>query len=117
MIKSKVIRYTPFRASKGRHVYPDHYAFQVVFKNIPTVQKDQSNNDKVTQWNLNKEGGWEKYFNLTDRNKKLDVVFEESEPDVIQDKISKETKKIKFRSFGKVQPRRKEKVPPELEKN
>jgi len=39
--------FTPFRATKGRLVYPDHYAIKIEFRNIPTMLK-KSSKEKVT---------------------------------------------------------------------
>ena len=102
--------FTPFRASKGRQVYPDHYAVQVVFKDIPTVRKEQRNNDKVTQWNLNKEGGWKQYYELTECNKKLRDITNDNAITATRamSVLESEMTKIKFRSFGKVSYSRRE---------
>lgn len=75
-------------------------------KNLPlkqNIEKKSMKNEKVI-WNLDKEGGWNHYHSLTNTNMKLDkVTFHPIEDnDKTYDKFTKEVKKCKFKSFGKV---------------
>ena len=54
---------------------------------------------------MNKEGGWERFSQLTSNNKRLDSIVQDDnfdDPDQIQTAIEKEERKIKFAAFGKI---------------
>ena len=56
-------------------------------------------------WNTFKEGGWEKYHDLTTNSPEMEEVNEMTKnlnSNELMNKISKRMEKIKFKSFGKV---------------
>ena len=66
---------------------------------------------------MNKEGGWNRYFNLTSNNEKLGKMIKDDnfeDPDEIQKYIDKEMNNVKFEAFGKVGCKKKGKSSPEL---
>ena len=95
--------FTPGIATKNGLCYTDHYSILLTMKNIPLSSKKRSKSVKTQMWNLNKEGGWEKYFTLTESNENLsNAVSNESDNTKIMKAIDDELTKVKFRSFGKV---------------
>ena len=44
-------------------VYSDHRACKITLKNLPKVKEVKE--ERKTIWNLNKEGGWAKYLEVT----------------------------------------------------
>ena len=65
----KHLRFTPGYSNGKKIKYSDHFGMKIVFKDIPLKDTDV----KITKkrepiCNLNKKGGWEKYFHLTDKN-------------------------------------------------
>ena len=59
---------------------------------------------KPIVWNTNKKGSWEKYYNKTDKNEKLDEAAESKSnaPNELSKTIIKEMSSIKYSCFGKV---------------
>ena len=55
-------------------------------------------------WNLNKEGGWNKYNELTEENDIFKKIANDDtkNPTQLMQEIDKELSKVKFRTFGKV---------------
>ena len=98
--------------SKNKMVYPDHFPLLLVFKNLQLKSRQQKNGCKITMWNTNKDGGWEKYKELTEDNTKLQEVAVDSseDPDHMMNKIDKELNRIKYIAFGKVKLIQKPKV-------
>ena len=84
--------------------YPDHYGILFVMKNIPLANRRNPNGEKFKMWNLNKEGGWDKFKEQTDVNEKFKNIANENalNPTQLMDEIDKEVTKVKFRAFGKV---------------
>ena len=75
MVVDKDLLFTPFHSnSKAKLTYPDHYSLLTVFKNIPMKVNRIKNGIRETFWNLNKKGGWKRYFEETDKNKVLDSI-------------------------------------------
>ena len=66
---------------------------------------------KYTRWDTNKEGGWEEFKALTTANAILDEVSNEvnGDPDDMMIRIENEMNKVKFKAFGKVKIRNKNK--------
>ena len=100
----KELKFTPGNPGQGKVVYPDHYAIILKMKNLPLATNKSKENSKFQTWNLNKEGGWGKYKELTDANEKLNRVINsyENNPTIIMKEIDKELTKAKFRAFDKV---------------
>ena len=69
LIIDKDFKFTPGRPiSKTKMVYPDHYAILLVMKNLPLSSNKSRVCQKYQMWNINKEGGWKKYRELTENN-------------------------------------------------
>ena len=101
----KELRFTPGNPiGQGKVVYPDHYALVLKMKNLPLASNKNISNSKFKSWNLNKEGGWSKYKELTDSNEKFNRIINDNEdnPTVIMSQIEKELTKTKFKAFDKV---------------
>ena len=52
------------RGRSYRRVYSDHYTCLLTLKDLP--RRRQGKSDKKVVWNLAREGGWEKYHELTE---------------------------------------------------
>ena len=94
---SRVIR------EKGRLVqrFSDHFTICVTLGKLSVGNNTVT---KVSDWNLRKEGGWEKYCELTNGNfgKLHELVNQSDVPiDVVVNKVEQEHTKIKFKAFGK----------------
>ena len=83
-------------------VFSNHYTCLLTLKNLP--RRREVKGDKRVAWNLAKEGGWEKYKELTE-------VYSENLGKAIHGEVSIEDKmgrfdrihnKIKYMAFGKV---------------
>ena len=101
----KELKFTPGNPSgQGKVVYPDHYAIVLKMKNLPLATNKNIASSKFQAWNLNREGGWQKYKELTDTNKKFNTLVNTNEvnPSVIMKEFDKELTKVKFRAFDKV---------------
>ena len=83
----------------------DHYTIIFKMKNIPLNGKNLSITGKHTGWNLRKEGGWEKYKELTEKLDD-DIIKSDEYIDEAYHKLDKAHTKIKFSSFGKVKKKR-----------
>ena len=59
---------------------------------------------KLTNWNPNKEGGWQQFKHLTTNNKVLDYIAKSDvdDPDLLMKRIEREMSTIKHKDFGKV---------------
>ena len=99
---------TPAHAMKNKKLtYPDHYAIVTTFKNMPRTKDNKSlKPPKAKLWNTNKEGGWKKFYNLTQENKVLEKVSTSAkfkgDPEKAMNTIDKEMTNVKFSAFGKV---------------
>ena len=73
------LAFTPFYIDKNeKTVYTDHFSCLLSFNNIPLKQSEIFlRPPKSIQWNLNKEGGWEKYLSLTSNNKRLEDIIKD----------------------------------------
>ena len=109
--------FTPFRPlSKNKLRYTDHYSLFLIFRGLPMKIKSPSR--KVTVWNLNKEGGWNRYKELSDDNKTLREIVENNENDgnAMMEKLEKVQTKMKFQAFGKIQIDKNSEVDKEIDK-
>ena len=96
------LSYTPCRASAGKMCFTDHYGIIVTLKNIPVVT-EKVTEPKVVLWNLNKEGGWKSYKELTSKNNALVEVTEKNmSSNDMMNAIEKELNKVRYKAFGKV---------------
>ena len=105
-------QYTPHRAVKkdGKLVFTDHYGLLFKLKNIPMKVKSLKITKDTVVWNTNKEGGWEKYHDLTSDSRELESIAgnaNDMNSDELMLKLSRRMEKIKFQSFGKVKKRMK----------
>ena len=102
--------FTPFKRnnSNNKMSFPDHYAVEVIFHDIPLRSNLKSVGVKYTLWNTNKPNGWQKFHELTTNNKKLDSIANDptNDANVIMKIIEKELKVIQFEAFGKVKVKR-----------
>ena len=84
--------------------YPDHYGILLVMKNNPLANRRKPNGENFKMWNLNKDGGWNRFNELTEDNEKFRRIAndENKNPTQMTEEIDKELTKVKFRAFGKV---------------
>ena len=75
----KDLKWTPCRPAKRSVKFSDHYALLVVFKNIPKKDNKASLPKAPPIWNTNREGGWKRYQEKSDKNVKLEQVVTTSE--------------------------------------
>ena len=97
--------FTPGKPLGGNKMcYPDHYGILFVMKNIPLANRRNSNGEKFKMWNLNKDGGWNRFNELTEDNEKFRKIANDDNknPTQMTESIDKELTKVKFRAFGKV---------------
>ena len=105
LIVDKDRNFTPHRATRNRLVFTDHYSLIMKFKGIPLKKKSFKNVNGDVIWNTNKEGGWKKYLDLTEKSKPLEdiaVNMNELDSEQIMTMMSRRMEKIKFQCFGKV---------------
>ena len=105
--KKKV--FTLYRAvtrSLVRHT--DHYSLLVTFKGLPKMRSVGAREVLPRlQWNTNREGGWEKFEEMTTNNRVLDTIAVEvdGKPEAMMKQFDKEMRRVKFEAFGKVKVR------------
>ena len=90
VIIDKELEFTPGNPTgQGKVVYPDHYAMILKMKSIPLASNRNSASSKYQTWNLNKEGGWQKYQEITDANEIFNRLVNNNEdnPTVIMKEI------------------------------
>ena len=58
----------------------------------------------IVRWNTNREGGWNKFKEMTENNRVFNKVSIQldGDPDTMMKDINKEMKHIKFEAFGKI---------------
>ena len=83
---------------------------------LQAKDKVMSHHHRESQWNKGRKGGWEKYLSLTNDNKNLQKIAMEESVVEMDNKLSNELNRIKFKSFGKVRFNAKNNTPKELEK-
>ena len=114
--------FTPYRPiNKTKLTYSDHYALLLSFAGLPLRDKHElgkGGKRKTVRWNTNREGGWERFKELTTNN---DVLFnianvEDEDPEYMMNLLEKELTSIKFEIFGKVKFQNKTKADKELSK-
>ena len=112
--------FSPIRAlSKTKSVTSDHFPLIVTFAANFCTNISVKKPDCFTMWNTNKEGGWEKFKELTEDDDKFDKAFEnEDTNDEIalttsetMNKIEKIMNTVQYTAFGKVKRKRINKVP------
>ena len=89
--------------SKTKSVFPDHYPLILEFHNLPR-EKQKQQSDSYTIWNTNREGGWEKFRELTNNAEEFVEILENENVSAteLMNNIEKKLNKIKFKAFGKV---------------
>ena len=119
LIIDKRLSFTPFYIDLNKKVtHSDHFSCLLLFENIP-LKADYKKlvPPKQIKWNTNKKNGWDKYFELTTNNAKLERIVKDPNfetPEEIDKCINKEMKNVKFEAFGKVGYKIKVKTTPEL---
>ena len=99
MAVSRVIK----KGGSYKKVFSDHYSCLLTLSNLPSQPAGRE--VKQTRWNLAKDGGWEKYRELSDKfSDKLDQIIENEDTTVeeMMTNIEKIQDKIKYMAFGKV---------------
>ena len=62
-------------------MYSDHYTCVLTLGNLPRVRERKE--EKRVMWNLTKEGGWERYYLLTEEYSKVfEKIVEDKETSV-----------------------------------
>ena len=113
----KDFSFTPGYSTGTGMKYTDHFGMLLTFEGIPMKDEVGGLEKKEPIWNVNKPGGWEKYFNLTNENRILDnAVANSLDSNRLNTILSKETNKIKYIAFGKVKPNGKLKVPVDIQR-
>ena len=105
VVIDKKLNLTPGNpVGRGKMVYPDHYAIIFIMHNIPLATNRNLVTEKFKMWNLNKEGGWEKFKEKTEVNEKFRKIVEtdQRDPTIMMNDIDKELNTVKFKAFGKV---------------
>ena len=83
-------------------VFTDHLILILRFHKLP---QGKPSVEKVTMWNYNKEGAWERFSELTNKyfDKFINDIEDKNIPiDEILEKFNKIQNKIKFQAFGKI---------------
>ena len=90
--------------SKNKVVYPDHISVLLVFKGLPLKTSQAKAGAKFCIWNTNKEGGWDKFKELTEDNEKLLEVARDitGDVDVMMKTIDKELNRINMFPLAKL---------------
>ena len=85
-----------------KQVYSDHFSCFLTLTDLPRV-RERREEDRVV-WNLGKEGGWDKYKELTDKYSEAlqEAVDNEECMDTKMEAFEKIHDRIKYKSFGKV---------------
>ena len=89
--------------SNVKLVYSDHFSLLLSLTNLPKAKDNGTR--KETKWNLAKEGGWNKYKEVSaEYCKALEKLIEDKDANIDQkyERFEKIHDKIKFKSFGKV---------------
>ena len=105
VVIDKELKFTPGRPLPGKRLcHTDHYGMLLILKNIPLASQKNTLPKKYKIWNLKKEGGWQHYTELSEKNDNFKKIAKgyTNNPTVLMDKIEKEMKKVKFKAFGKV---------------
>ena len=108
--------FTPFRSGNGKLHYTDHYSIDIIFKNLPLRQNDRQFVKKCIIWNTNKPGGWETYNELLENNENLINISDNTfdDPETLMKVIDKEINNAKYKAFGKVKQKTKDKCTGEI---
>ena len=85
-----------------KQVFSDHFSCFLTLTDLPRVRERRAETQVV--WNLGKEGGWDKYKELTDKYSEAlqEVVDNEECMDTKMEAFEKLHDRIKYKSFGKV---------------
>ena len=90
-----------YKDGKFKNTFTDHYTLILYMSDLPGKS---FRSEKVTRWNLRKEGGWEKYKELGESisQKLIDIAEDKNSPvEEVADKFNKLSDDIKFKAFGK----------------
>ena len=102
--KERKMAVSRLKKVKGKQevVFSDHFSLLLKMEGLP--KRNETREGKKTIWNLHKEGGWDKYVELTDKySNALNEVIEDDDKS-IEEKMTlfeKKHDKIKFKAFGK----------------
>jgi hypothetical protein len=82
--------------------YSDHFSFILRLRNLP---RSNVKTEKITRWNLRKEGGWARYKELAEEQSMKLINIIEDESKTIEEVVKgfeRINDNIKFDAFGKV---------------
>ena len=107
VIIDEKLNFTPGYAVGNKIRYTDYFSLLVTFKGLPLKKGNVNTVHAEPMWNTNKPGGWKKFRDLTESNKKFKEVVADTESesarvDALEKKMNSELVKIKFASFGKI---------------
>ena len=91
-----------FKDGNFRTIFSDHFTIILTLKNLPSAMIRR---EKMIRWNLQKEGGWDKYKELAeDRSKDMTKIIEDEGMtiDEVVKGFEKVNDDIKFNAFGKI---------------
>lgn len=109
-------KFTPFRPGNGKLHYTDHYSINLIFKNLTLRHINRQFVKKSIIWNTNKPGGWEMYSELLENNENLINIADNTfdDPETLMKVIDKEMNNAKYKAFGKVKQKKKDKHSDEI---
>ena len=101
-------KFTPRRMRRTRKglksIYSDHYSLELVLTGLPRARREKEQERESCTWNLRKEGGWERFKELTEvANVRVQTVLDDENATVEEcmKKIKAIENKVKFQAFGK----------------
>ena len=91
-----------YKNGKFNFVFADHFSLILYLENLPGYG---IRNEKVMRWNLQKEGGWERYKELAEESSEKVIAIAEDRSKTVEEVVQKFEKisdNIKFKAFGKI---------------
>ena len=102
LIIDKDRNFTPYRSVNKKSVkYTDHYSVLISFKDIPLTNTVVSSKS-IVRWNTNRDGGWNKFKEMTENNRVFNKVSIQldGDADTMMKDINKELKHIDLVHVG-----------------
>ena len=98
-------KFSPIRPiSKKKSITSDHFPILITFSSDFCSKKTKVPRETFTIWNTNKEGGWNRYKEMT--NDDISILNEDdilgASTTEVMSKLDKKINKIKYSAFGKV---------------
>ena len=100
--RKQALKRVVYKDGKYKVVYADHFTLVLYMGDLPG---HSLRSEKVTRWNLRKEGGWEKYKALAeDISQKVASIAEDRSNSVeeVVGQFNRISDNIKFKAFGKI---------------